>query len=550
MKYVVISNFGGIYPRFAEHTLDSYQATIAHNVRLRDGRLEAWREKCVFAEAYKAAKTLHVLGCHALLWSGIVHVATTMPDWKRFYVTGHAAYPEVVTMSCDGSLSYSRLGIPAPETAPYISGASSCERDSDARSYVYTYVNHWGEESAPSEPSNVITVSDGTDVTLTNIAQPDIEYDIDHINIYRAVTAIKTYGEQQQKFNTSYLFVDSIPLGSTTYIDKLSMTGLGSALETLDVLEPPAALTNLVAFDDVVRLAGTVKNKIYFSEYFQLYNWPVRYEMTLDDTIIHMRAQGQRLFITTDTVPYIVDAAKSTVIKCGTPMPDIACQYAHTTLMIPQGLVYVSPKGLVLLKATGDVSILTKAWYSPEEWVKIAPETARLGYHEGYIFCVTDRVSLLIDIDSSSYGDMKGTELTTISDKPIDMFQSSTGVLHMLEDNKVWTWAQSETLRPFYWESRQLTGKGDQAKTLSLVADKTAPLGTTWSPASAKVKTDHTTFTLIAPLGTYTRTVVDDAWFRLPRIGRNLWYKVRFEGVMPVEFFTMGTSNFTLNVGT
>ena len=47
---VTISNFGGIVPRYSDHNLNNIAATIAHDVKLRNGRLEAWRELCDYAD--------------------------------------------------------------------------------------------------------------------------------------------------------------------------------------------------------------------------------------------------------------------------------------------------------------------------------------------------------------------------------------------------------------------------------------------------------------------------------------------------------------------
>ena len=61
----------------------------------------------------------------------------------------------------------------------------------DARAYVYTYVNKWGEESAPSPPSNIIRVADGATVTVSGIPAPPFGYGITEVNIYRATTGFR-----------------------------------------------------------------------------------------------------------------------------------------------------------------------------------------------------------------------------------------------------------------------------------------------------------------------------------------------------------------------
>ena len=67
--------------------------------------------------------------------------------------------------------SYVELGIPAPETAPKATIAGTrTETDDvpDVRYYVITNVNEWGQESAPSPPSNQVEVHTGEYVELSN----------------------------------------------------------------------------------------------------------------------------------------------------------------------------------------------------------------------------------------------------------------------------------------------------------------------------------------------------------------------------------------------
>lgn len=444
-----------------------------------------------------------------------------------------------------------------PPSPPRATGQVSCGRDSDARSYVYTYVNEWGEESAPSPPSNVITVADGTPVQVTNIAPPPAGYNIVGINLYRSVTGFREPDVKQQKPATEFLFVATLSPLQTAYLDTLPMVSLGFPLETQRGRTPPDGLRNIVSLGGVVRLAGTTKNRVHLSENFQPHNWPAKYDLTLDSTIVHMGALGQKLFVTTDTTPYVIDVSNCEEATCtpvtdlGIALPDVACQYTRAALITPFGFIYSTPLGLVLIDPTARYHILTKSWFSPGDWAKVAPETVRLGYYDGLLFCITDKASFILNIDSDTYGDMRGAELVTISDKPVDLVTSSAGALYMLEGEEVSVWDKGLEYRPFYWESRELTGKNDDGGPGQL-ADGSPALGNTWSPASAKVRTRDTEFTLSTPLQSvaYQRKVIDERPFRLPRVGRHEWFKVRFVGTSPVEFCALGTAHFTVNSGT
>lgn len=551
--HVLINQFGGIVPRHPEHLLNISQATIAHNVRLRHGKLEPWRERQAFAAATSSTKCFILHGCTPINFNKVVQAAMISPDYGRFFITGNGA-PKAYYYE-NGTLKNCNLGVPAPRRAPVVSATETCSRSSDARSYVYTYVNQWGEESAPSPPSRSICVTDGATVQVTSIAPPPANYNITDINIYRSVTGMRDQQPQSQQFLSSYVYVSTIPATQIYYADTILTVNLGPVLETEKVVPPPAKLENIVSLEDLVVLAGSVCNRIYFSEPFLPYSWPVKYELTLDHPVLHMGAGQGRVYVTTDSIPYVINPPNcddrptaSPVRIANTDLPDISLNYPHSAIVTPYGFIYSSIIGLICLRPDASYVVLTAPWFSPEDWAKVHPDTVRLGRYYNYLFCVTDEVSFILNIDLNMNADPKGTELSTISDKPIDMVNTDTGDLLMLEDGNITIWDKCVKYRTFIWESRELVGHNEKGLLLS-GRTGTEARGVSWSPASAKVHTKDTKFTLKTPLqdNAYTRKVVDEEFFRLPRVGRNLWYKVRLEGISDVDFVYLSTDNFTLN---
>lgn len=554
---VTISNFGGIIPRRSDHNLSAIHASIAHDVKLRNGRIEAWRETCPYATARSSSASFYIYGCCALYWDEIVNATEVAPDWGRLYISGRMSYPEVVTLSCECESTYVRLGVPAPTTPIKATATEVCGRDSDARAYVYTYINMWGEESAPSPPSNIITVQDGATVTLTGISLPPDGYGITHANIYRATTGFREENVQHQKPLTDYLYLATIEFPTVTFVDTIKMKYLSAALDTQKVRVPPEGLRNIVNIEGVVRLAGTTDNAVHMTENFQLHNWPVKYDLTLDSTIVHMGCLDQKLYVTTDTTPYVIDVSSCEDIKCmpvldvGIALPDIACKYASAAVMTRHGYIYCSPMGLVLIDATGAYHILTSKWFSSDDWARIQPETIRMAYWEGFLFFMTDAdgAAFALNIDTAPYGDMSETELVTLSDKPVDLRTSSVGKLFLLENGIISVWDSGDQWREYIWRSRKLTGGQHQPN--DNMPSASPAFGNTWSPVSAKIGTVDTEFTLASPLQAeaYKRKVISSEPFRLPRIGRHLWYTVQLKGWSPVEYVDLGTSHFTVNNG-
>lgn len=554
---LILDEFGGIIPRAPAHKLPNKGATVAHDVKIRNGFIEPWRELCEFASVDIENRSFHVHGCCTLGWNNIVQSAETAPDWGRFYISGRRTHLEAVELDCNCNPSYFILGVPAPMQPPVVTGTEACGRDTDARSYVYTYVNKWGEESAPSPASDIVRITDGDTVHVTSIQLPDDGYGIIAANVYRATSGFREAKGKGQEKITTFLYVGTVKFPSTSLTDKVLMKNLGQPLETEHVRMPPAELENIVSIDNVVRFAATRKNRVYLSENFQPHNWPVKYELTLDSTIVHMVQNNGRLFVSTDTKPYVIDVTNCDDTKCTPvvdldyPLPDISCGYQNSAIATPFGMFYSSPLGVVLISADGKWTLITKKWFSRNDWAKVAPETARFGFYEGFLFIVTDKVSFILDIDGEPYGDIKGTELVTISDKPVAMETTTTGQLMMLIDGKVWAWNSSEKYRSFVWESADLSLRKSQTVMGSITTQSSAVLGALWSPSSVKIRTQEVQFTLISPTSgdRYTRKVIWEKPFRLPRVGRHTHWRIRLEGNSPVEFVTLGTAENTVNDG-
>lgn len=543
-----VTRFGGIRPRAALHELSDGEAMIAHDVKLRNGKLQSWRERKAAGLACEDAKTIHFDGCCLLSWDTCVEVADYVTDYDRLYITGRSAQPEVFTLeSCEPT--YYFLGVPNPASAPTITVTDAGSNDTDAvmkramshRSYVYTYVNIFGEESAPSPASASVDVFDGGTVAVSGFANPPDGYGIAEVWIYRSATAWREYSVKEQEPLTDYLKVAELvlddlgtDLSSYTYTDSLLEKYLGPAIVTREVRVPPADMRNIAYLRGTGVLAGTTANRVHFCAPYTPYNWPAEYDLTLPYNIVHAVAVGSYYIVSTDSYPYVIagdgacEARKCRAVDdVDAPLPDIACGYAHSAIATPFGMIYSSRDGLVLVNNKAQYSILTGKWFSTDDWVKIRPDTVRLGYARGYLFCMTDVLTFLLEIDGDTYNDMRLGELVTLSDSSIDMVTTHFGELMMLdEDRLVYQWNAGDRLRVFHWESGELDLDG------------------TFSPTAAKVRTAGTHFKLCTPWKdvAYERYVKDEQPFRLGRLGRHLRYRVCFTGTEDVDWFLLGTS--------
>lgn len=517
----------------AWHRLPLESATVAHDVKLRNGRLEPWRERLAAARSMTGAVSLHAHGCCFYTYDKCVDLTGYVTDYGRLFLTGREDYPECAAIGDNCALTYYRLGVPNPEAALSVAATAETGRDAAERTYVYTYVNVFGDEGGPSPSSVPVTVKDGSAVTLTGFKVPDDVYGVTAINIYRTVTVWRTGAEKTQEPGTEFLFVATVAVNTARYTDTVPDKSLGVAITTEDTREPPATLRHITHLSGTGILAGVTANGVHFSVPFLPSDWPAKNDLTLPHNIVNAVSVGSTLFVSTDSYPYVIQGASNceatqcrNVSEVNTPLPDISCGHTHSAVGTPFGMVYSSKDGLVLVSGDGKFQIITSAWFSTDDWIKIRPDTVRLACWRGYLVCVTDVIAFLLEIDGQTYNDETAANLVTISDSPVDLLLSQSGELLMLEDDIIWQWNAGSTYRAYEWTSRELGFSGEGTFT------------------TAKLRTTGSDLEIVDREGghIFKRFVPDEKPVRLARLGRRIPWRLRISGKGTVEYAAVGTS--------
>nr|DAQ08778.1 MAG TPA: hypothetical protein [Caudoviricetes sp.] len=455
--------FAGIVPRLRKKQLPKGYATVAHDVDLTHGTLKSFLEQRPVKTVLANQVRLYVWGCEILTWDKCVDVAGWLPDCPRLFVTGNADYPQTLNIT-NKRLTYRRLGVPAPVPAPVAQADNVWNDRARSTAYITTFVNSFGEEGGASNPSNDVSTEEGQPARLTFRYNPPVEYDIKKLRIYRRETGFRTGLEKEQELETHWFFLTELDISAREYTDTTSIINLGWAYEGLDTREPPVRLQNITAIPSTAILTGSVQNKLLFSRNLQPHNWPLSQEMTLDDNIIALGAIGNSVYVATDGYPYRVQADVGCdqrecrqVHKYTQPFPMINCHVGTGAVTTPFGFIYASTDGLVMLNEAEQPRVITTEVLSQDDWRQLAPQTARLAYHKGALFVVTDNISFILWLDGNSYADTKYKKMTTISDEPVDMFETRQGELVMLfRDGKVSQWNAGNRLRPYKWLSANI----------------------------------------------------------------------------------------------
>jgi hypothetical protein len=547
----VIHQFGGIVPRSPDHAQSHtlmylrsqlrWHVTLAsraNDVKLRRGVLEAWREPKRLRAVPEGTVTFDIHDCCVRTWDSCVTATPFLPDYGRLYVAGRGTRPEVTSSRrCDGE--YRRLGVPAPSAAPTVLAERSTGEDCDIRSYVYTYVNGFGEESAPSPPSPFVTVKDGATVLVTGMTEPPDGWGVVGIRMYRTATGSRDVEKSQHEPATGYLLAATLTGFPDRWEDAVLTRRLGFPLTTENSRLPPAELRHLRHLSGTGVLCGVTSNRLHFSENFLPYNWPAEFDMTFPSRIVSMVTVDARVLLSTEGRAYVIDASNfceerklKEVQDTDAPLPDIGGCRPHSAAATPFGMVYPGKNGLILLKPNATYNIVTAHWFSPDQWKAMRPETTRLAYWQGWLFCVTDTDSFVVTMDQENQ-DFEAGAMSTISDRPDDMVVTASDELVMLKDGALWQWDAGDRLRPYEWVSTVLESPGTVTYT------------------AARVKTTGTLMKILTDGDgpSYERWVSGEAPVRVARLGRRRRYRMGFFGTGDVEFAELGSALSSMREG-
>lgn len=245
------------------------------------------------------------------------------------------------------------------------------------KGYVYTWVSEWGEESVPSDSSNLLLLTSGQRVNITGLpsAPPAGEYNVREVNIYRTNTG---------DTGTDYQFVATVDVGTTTYTDSTVDAGLGDAIGSTFYDAPPTDLAGIVNMANGMT-AGFHNNEVCFCEPYKPHAWPAEHRFSVDYPIVAIGAVGNSLIITTEGRPYIATGnhpSSITIYPLDLPYP---CLSKRALVNMGTGIMYPSYEGLVFVPGASptlaSVQLITR-----EEWKDYYPSTMFARFYDGKYF--------------------------------------------------------------------------------------------------------------------------------------------------------------------
>jgi hypothetical protein len=386
---------------------------------------------------------------------------------RRIYYTGDGAPKKTNwTLASAGAGpypdAYRAMGVPAPTTKPTVAATAGSSVAADSRYYVYTYVSTFGsltEESAPSPPSDLVTITASQSVNLSAFVNPSTlggDYNITHIRVYRTQTGQTSSGTYAY---VGQITVSSFNFSSGTFNDNLLAAALGEALGTIGWTPPPTGMQGIVSMANGM-LAAFSDNVVYFCEPYYPHAWPASYSQSIPERIVGLGAYGTNLVVMTTSQPYIMTGITPSSVSVEKLLLPEPCVSKKSIVADEAGVLYASPNGLVSVGPSAR-AVVTNKLFRRDEWQSYAPETIRGEIYDGkYIGAFSsptygnkamvlsrdDRPALsFLSLESADlFVDQTASELFFLDSATLEIYQADSDSLNP----RIYEWRSRKFLLP------------------------------------------------------------------------------------------------------
>lgn len=240
----------------------------------------------------------------------------------------------------------------------------------EARSYVYTYLTEYDEESPPSPATVVTGWSNGTWTISLFTPPPDqmgITRNLTKLRLYRSVTA--TAGA------TTYFFIADLPITTATYSDVITDDVVVTNFQLASQLwtPPPEDLQGLIAMPNGMSV-GWRANEIWFSEPYRPHAWSAANVLTTEYPIVGLGVSGNSVVACTTGAPYVATGTSPSTMSALKLQVSEPCHSRGSIWGNSDGVYYTSPNGLILVTQYGQVENTSELWITRERWQQLTPQ--------------------------------------------------------------------------------------------------------------------------------------------------------------------------------
>lgn len=445
-----IDIFRGMSPKIVAHLLDPSQAQYAKNCRFESGAIVPLKApRAVSTPAGAGLKSIHYVDGAWVPFTSVVslEMAPTYNSEKRFFYTGAGTPRRATRAGFLASGAYFNMGIPKPTVILTINlqtdpGQSATPGTQARVSYVYCFVDGWGQQGPPSDPTAITDIEEGQYLTLTGRTFPAdyaAAYNIVGFRVYRLNWGTQSVDYQElysaewaYDANTGGHIDDSVSTvtdrtGSTYNL--ISSDLLGDTIQSEDWLPPSSSMGGLTLLSNGV-MGGFVGNEVVLSDPFIPYGWPHNY--AVGDTVVALSGYDSTIVAVTTGRPWVIectDPANATPYHVKEPYPGqnirgITSGQGFVAFISATGLIHVSSSGIVNLTDKYNV-------FTDKQWDALTPSNMLLTYYDGkyYIFNYNLKTGFTLDFNGR-FGSYVPFE---ISNKVLDVRATNDGVYMLTE---------------------------------------------------------------------------------------------------------------------
>ena len=256
------------------------------------------------------------------------------------------------------------LSIMPPPDKPTLAVNGAGSGETIARTYVYTFVTGWGEESAPSPPSDSADWQSGQDIDVANMSVAAVTDD--------NVTAKRIYRTVVSSGRVSYQRVAEVSLATATYNDTIDDEDLpGATLATITWDPAPPDLQGIIEASNGI-LAGFRSNEVMFSFPYQPHAWPVVYRYALPFKVVALGIDGVNVVALTTGRPFVFTGVSPASMTQREIPEDQPCVSNRSAAQSKLGVLYASPDGLCLISG-GRLTVVTRGYLEKDDWKALSP---------------------------------------------------------------------------------------------------------------------------------------------------------------------------------
>jgi hypothetical protein len=464
---------GGMIPRLDPGALPEMMAERAQDCDFRSGNLDGLPvlQHVISLPGARKAFRFPNADNTDVAWlslpsefSSVVRSPLTNDDKRRAYWTNPGDLsPHWATwdMIKAGSPPYD-IGITQPDTAHKLTVTATGGTPPDevpwiARSYLYTFVNDFGEESAPNAPSDVVEgASNGTwTISVLPTAPPAATSGrnyppVTKLRLYRTVVGLQT-GASFYMVREWVYATDPPP---ASYVDTsldLDIIDSPTLISTLWV-NPPEGVDGLVSLPGGM-MVGFTGSTIHFCEPYRPHAWPAIYDQSVLYDIVALTVWNQSLAILTSG--YISAGTGNSPVNYTINQTQVAepCISRGSVVTTLQGVVYSSQNGLVITNYFS-AEIISLDTMSKDMWLTAYHGDTIIGArHRAEYIAIHRDGGFIFDVTGKKSGWNLVTSINNATSIWNDEYQGNTWVM---VDGNVYLWDNASMDKQTYrWLSKQ-----------------------------------------------------------------------------------------------